>query len=147
DLQSVSTRVCGIEQLADPLRPNLEALARNLDRDPVRSKRLIRQYLEEDRAAFLRGAIQILKTQMDSSGAQYLLSLLIGGGLLLTALCDPALSRDAALAIAREAIRIDPAVDVALARTLADAVAVAGDTGPNDQHARLMEILGAISDG
>jgi hypothetical protein len=116
-------------------------LVRNLDRDAVRSKRLIRQLLDEDRAAFLRNALQVLRNEIDSPGAQHLVGLLVANGLLLPVLCDPALGRERALAFAQAAAHLDPDVDLALARALAD------NAGETEHHARLMEILGVISDG
>jgi hypothetical protein len=67
---------------------------------------------------------------------------IVGNGLLLPALSDGALNRDRALALAQSAARLDPNVDVGLARLLAES---AGDEA--EHHGRLMEILAAISDG
>ncbi len=142
----MSTRVCGHAQLADPLRPNLEALLRNFDCDAPRSKRLMSQLLEEDREAFLRSAIQYLRTQMDSRGAQHLIGLLVVSGQLLPALSDPAFTRENAMALAIAASRMNPAIDVVLARSLADSAAEDEHATP-DRHVRLMEILAVITDG
>jgi HEAT repeat protein len=132
---------------AQPLRPSLDTLVRNLDRDPVRSKRLIRQFVDEDQAAFLRSAIQLLAADTDSRGARHIVAVIVEAGLLLPALYNPLLTRERALALAQAAASIDPTIDVALARTLADDVSAAQSSGEFDQHARLMEILAAISDG
>jgi hypothetical protein len=126
-----------------PLQPSLDTLVRNLDRDAVRSKRLIRQLFDHDGAAFLRDAMQVLKSDLESPGAQHLTAVLAENGLLLSALSDPVLPREKAIALAQTAARIDPNIDLALARTLADQVTAAD----SDLHGRLMEILGVISDG
>jgi HEAT repeat protein len=127
---------------AQPLRPRLDILVRNLDRDPVRSKRLIRQFAEEDRADFLRSALQILAGEVDTRGAQHLVAVIVDSGLLLPALSTPVLTSPQALALAQTAAAIDPTVDVALARALAE------NPGLDVEHyARVMEVLAVISDG
>jgi hypothetical protein len=140
-------RVGGGEQLADPFRPNLDALVRNLDRDAARSKRLIRQLMEDDRDAFLRSALPILRTHLDSAGAQYLVGALSASGMLVKALTDPQLTREQALALAQTAARVDSNAEMVLARALADTVADADAEAHTEEHSRLMEILSAISDG
>jgi hypothetical protein len=45
---------------------------------------------------------------MDSRAAQYLVTLLVSQNLLFRALCDPALDRARATALARQALRVDP---------------------------------------
>jgi hypothetical protein len=143
----VSARVGAIEQFAGPLRPNLDALVRNLDRDAARSKRLIKQFLDEDRHVFLRSAIPILRADMESHGAQYLIGIITANGLLLPALCDPQFTREQALAMAQAASRMDPNAELALARFLAEEISDTGAAPHAEDHARLMEILAAISDG
>ncbi len=132
---------------APPLQPRLDTLVRNLDRDAVRSKRLIRQMLDEDRKAFLKSALQVLERDIDSAGAQYLVTLILGGGMLPAALCDLGLGKDKAVALARAAARIDPNVDVALARVLADRAAAADSAADFEHDALLIEVLAVISDG
>ena len=89
--------------------------------------------------------MEILKASGDSRGAQYLVALMVSTGMLLRALCDPELSRDEALRLARAARRVDPMVDVALARSLADSAAGDGATHVADP-ARLMDILCELAD-
>lgn len=143
----MSTRVGGGEQLADPFRPNLDALVRNLDRDAARSKRLIRQMMEDDQDSFLRTALPILRTHLDSVGAQYVVGVLSASGMLVKALTDPQLTREQALALAQTAARVDSNAEMVLARALADTVSDPDAEAHNEEHSRLMEILSAISDG
>jgi hypothetical protein len=143
----VPSHVCITDPAAIPLRPNLDTLVRNLERDTVRCKRLIRQLLEEDGTAFLRGALAILKQQADSPGAHFLVALLTESGLLLSVLADAGLSIETALEIARAAMVHDPLADVALARALVHALAEPGEPVNAEQAARIMEILGEISGG
>jgi len=76
--------------------------------------------MDNDREMFYSSSIGILKNLSDSRGAQYLVALLVTNDLLVEALCDPALSRDQALALATAAVRVDPMTDATLARCLAD---------------------------
>jgi HEAT repeat protein len=128
---------------AQPLQPSLETLVRNLDRDAVRSKRLIRQMLEHNPDGFLRDAVRILNTlDLESPEAQRLICLLTEHGVLLAALTDPSLPNEKALAVARFAARIDPDIDLVLARALIDNMSASLVR----RHERLMEIFTVISD-
>ena len=133
------------EQSFDDIRTLLANLVRNFETDPSTSRNRIRELLDNDRELFYGSSIEILKTSGDSRGAQYLVALFMSSGLLLRALCDPDLSRDAALALGRAARRVDPLVDVTLARSLADSAMGSGATQVADP-ARLMDILCEIAD-
>src|SRR5262245_46117279 len=98
---------------------------------------------EQDRDGFLRHALHVLKSDLESPGAQHVTAVLAEHGLLLAALSDPVLPREKAMALAQMATRIDPNIDLTLARTLAEDVSAPD----SDRHGRLMEILGVISDG
>jgi HEAT repeat protein len=143
---NVASRVCLIDS-SYPLRPNLELLVRNLDRDTVRCKRLIRQFLEEDSAAFLRAATSILKKQADSPGAQFLIALLVESSLLLQVLSDSGVSRECAFEVARAAMAHDAMTDVTLARALVQTLSEPEPSLNLEQISRIMEILEEISDG
>jgi HEAT repeat protein len=128
-------------------RVKLTLLVRNFDRDAAENRKLIRHLLEDDREAFYRVAVEILKNQNDSRGCHYLMTLFVAYNLLLRALCDPAMSKEQALTLARSAIRVDSMTDVSLARSLAETSAE-GETQVSSRDAgRIMEILGEISDG
>ena len=129
----------------DP-RTLLQALVQGFDRDAKENRMLIRGLLDDDREAFYSNTIEILQTGTDSRGAQYLVALLVANDLLLRAVCDPALSTEQALSLARAAVRVDSAADIKLARRLADCVTGSGTVQPAD-IGRLLEILGEISDG
>jgi HEAT repeat protein len=89
-------------------------------------------------------ALDILKDRHDSECGLYVIKLLISHDLLIDALCDPALSREQAMAVARAASRIDPAIDIALAKSLADRGSW-GDTTQPAELVRLMEIMAEVS--
>jgi hypothetical protein len=126
---------------------SLVALVRDFDRNAAVHRTLIREVQQYQPESFYATAIGILKAGADSRGVEFLVGLLISQNLLFRALCDPALDREQALTLARRAVRVDPLVDTALARQLADAsIASAGAAGFGLAD-RLMEILGEISDG
>ncbi len=124
----------------------LQALVQGFERDARENRELIRGLLDDDRQAFYSSTIEILKTGADSRGAQCLVALLAANDLLLPALCDPTLTREQALSLARAAVRVDSTADIKLARRLADCVTGGGPVQPMD-IGRLLEILGEISDG
>jgi len=131
---------------AEDPRTLLQALVQGFDRDVKENRELIRGLLDDDREAFYSNTIEILKTGADSRGAQYLVALLVANDLLLRTLCDPALTTEQALSLARAAVRVDSAADIKLARRLADCVTGNG-TVQSEDIGRLLEILGEISDG
>jgi hypothetical protein len=125
----------------------LQALVQGFDRDAAVSRQLIRDLLDNDRQSFYSSAIDILRSQDDSRGAQHLIALLVANDLLLPALCDPALSREQAVALARAAVQVDSMADVTLAKRMAESAVSGGSSVHMADVPRLMEILGEISDG
>jgi HEAT repeat protein len=122
----------------------LLALSQDFDGKTPENRRLIRDMAERDWHMFYSAAVLVLKNQQDSHCGLYLIKLLIGHDLLIDALCDPALSREQAMAVARAASRIDSMTDVNLATFLADGEVV-NDTVRPAELMRLMEILAAVS--
>jgi HEAT repeat protein len=114
--------------------------------DAVRAKRLMRQFLEQDAATFLREARRVLAVESETAGARHLLVLLGEGGLLLAVLCAPGLPKERALQLARAAISVVPATDIQIARGLADMLEAPETTESFHQITRLMDILADISD-
>ena len=126
--------------------PSLEFLVRNLDVDTVRSKRLMRQLLDEDEPGFLRHATRILQEHPETRGARHVLALLSERGLLLPLLCAPGTTKAHALELARGAMSAAPCTDIQLARGLADMLDAPETAETFGNVARLMEILAEISD-
>ena len=122
-------------------------MVRNFSADAVRYRHSIRELLDDDRDAFLSNVVRILKSDTDSRAVQYLLALLVSENLLYDALCDPALNLDQALAVARLAARVDPMVDVGVARRLAEAAVSDSEASGLGDAGRILQILGEISDG
>lgn len=120
-------------------------MVRAFEADPRSSRQNIRDLLDNDRETFYSVSIGLLKTTQDSRGLQYLVTLLVSNGMLLRALCSPDLTKDEALSLGKSAKRVDPMVDVALARILADSAAGGSAVYVTDP-ARLMDILCDIAD-
>jgi len=122
------------------------ALVRDFDREPVTSRERISDIARCQPEVFYRMAIEALRADITSRAAQYLVGLLISGGFLFRALCDPGLGREQASELARLAQAGAPGVDVQLARQLADAASGDSSLAPGMTE-RLLEIVGEISDG
>jgi hypothetical protein len=122
----------------------LEGLVRNFETNATTNRKLIRDIFDNDRSLFYSSAIDILKTRADCRGAQYLVALIVANGLLVRALCDPALNRDQAMSLAKSAVCVDPMADTVLARKLADSALGQGEA--ISDPVRMMEILAEIGD-
>ena len=133
------------DQSSDDIRTALGILVRNFEADASTSRAQIRDLFDNHRELFYGTSIEILKTSGDSRGAQYLVALMVANGMLLEALCNPKLSRADALSLGRAARRVDPMIEVSLARSLADS-ALGGSEVHVADPARLMEILCEIAD-
>ncbi len=127
-----------------PLAAHLETLVEEFDRDTAGVREQIRDLCERDPRAFQDAAVRVVKTSYSSRGVQYVVGLLASSDLLLVALCNPALTRDDAISLARAALNLDNTMDVRLAKTLAEK---AGAGLPAVAAARLMDVLDAVSGG
>ena len=119
---------------------------RDFDREPVANRKRISDILQREPEVFCRTTIEILKKDTGSRAAHHLVALLISGDLLFRALCDPALDRELAAELARQARLGDPTVDIRLARQLADSNSSDRAMAPGMAE-RLLEIVDRISDG
>lgn len=125
----------------------LIALVHDYDHDAAAHRKRLSAALQQHPGLFYQAAIETLKKDAESQGAQFLISLLGSRKLLSRVLCDPAIPRERAVAVAQQALRIDPLLDVLLAGEVAEAsLAGPGASGP-DVAGRLMQILEKISDG
>jgi hypothetical protein len=126
---------------------SLQSLVRHFDRDATESRRQIRELLDVNREAFYFNALSILKSEGDSRGCQYLVTLFVAYDLLLQALCDPAVNKEQAITLARSATRVDSLTDVSMAKSLAEGSGGEEERISGRDAARLMEVLAEISDG
>jgi hypothetical protein len=117
----------------------------SFDRDAAAGKIRMRELLEHDPKWFQQGVVRVVKSSPASSrGMEFVVSLLLANNLLRPTLCDPGLNLEEAASLARTALQMDPMMDVAMAKRLADDTAL-GEPVPN--AGRLMDILGLISNG
>jgi hypothetical protein len=122
----------------------LESLVESFDRDAAGRNRM-RELLEHDPQSFQRGVVRVIKSAPSSDrGVRYMVSLLLANNLLVPTLGDQALKLEEAASLARTALQMEPMMDVALAKKLADDTAL-GE--PVRNAGRLMDILGLISNG
>jgi hypothetical protein len=126
-------------------RTKVETLVESFDSDIVAGKSRLGELLELDPQSFQRGVLRVINSPLASSrGVQFAVGLLVAAELILDTLCDPSLNPEEAVALARIALQVDPAIDVTLAKKLADGAA----RGEPIKHAgRLMDVLGEISSG
>ena len=113
----------------------------------------MRQLFEAGPQAFFDAALPILRTDCENHGVQYLVTLLLINDFILKALSDPEVfSLQEATHLAQILLRIEPLLDIKLARGLIDV------NNPNSKQeleekagcargTRVLEILSAISDG
>ncbi len=125
----------------------MEELVHGFDRDAARHGPLIRKLLRTDREAFYAGAIELLRTQDESRGVQFLISVLAADELLLRALSEPSFTREQALAVARAAAQSGVMVDVVVAEYLAEYALSIGEGACPPAVQRLMDLLSEISTG
>lgn len=133
----------------DELRIALGNLVRNFDNDAATSRSRIRDLFESDRESFFTTSIEILKSAGDTRGGQQLVSLLVSNGMLMRALCNPDLSRDEALALGRAARRVDPMIEVVLARSLVESPGASSLTPGGVQGTdpvKIMDVLCELAD-
>lgn len=130
--------------LAEEARDMLLNLSRDFDGQQPEGRRLIRELAAQDWRIFYSAALEVLKDRHDSPCGLYLIKLFMGRDLLIDTLCDPALSREQAIAVARAASRIDPMTDVNLAKFLSEREGSSDAIRPAELM-RLMEIMMEIS--
>jgi hypothetical protein len=122
----------------------LISLVENFDRDTAAIGKQIRELLAADPQPFQDATIRLLKSSYCSSGILYVVSLLVATDSFLTFLCDPALTSDEAVALARTALEFDSMLDVNLAKKLVKNRA--GHISPSAAE-RVMDVLDEISNG
>ena len=122
------------------LEKRLGELVRGWEEDPQSCGGALGDLLATDGQKFFTASLPLLRNGDDTAGLQFLVSLLMQEELLLKPLCDPVLfNEQQAAAVARVMARVDPGLDVKLARRLKELDAGAAQ--------RVLAILDAISDG
>ncbi len=127
----------------------LQYLAATFSETPMIASREMRRLLDTDRKQFRDAAIALLKRKESPAGQQYALTLLVTNNLISERLADPSgFDLSEAIEVARRIqTTIDSFLDVKLVRSLVPSGnAPAAITEP-DSILRVLEIVGAISDG
>lgn len=151
DKENVSTYLSsGVGSLADT-RTSVIALVQGFDRAPNQCRAHLRDLLEIDNEGFYAGAIDVLTSGDNSLGYHYVEGLMAGSDLLLRALCDRRLTAGQAADLAKVAVRLNPVIDVAMARklvTLGRELAESAGSGESDLQVRnvdrMMEVVSEI---
>src|SRR6202012_2340593 len=125
-------------------RTRLEKVVENFDRDVAAGRESISQLMELDPKAFQEGVVPVLRFCSSSGGLRCVVSLLASRDLLFPVICDPALTFDEAVLLARTALKVDSQADANLAQRLAEE---AGGTLAPGAAGRMMEVLDVISEG
>lgn len=113
----------------------------------------MRQLLEAGPQQFFEEALPILRTDAENHGVQYLVTLLLINDLILQALSDPQLfSLPEATHLAQILLRVEPLLDIKMARALIDVADPNSkreleERAASERGTRVLEILSAISDG
>jgi hypothetical protein len=123
-------------------RTKLGSLVEEFDRDTVAVRSRIRELLERDPQGFHDAIAPVMNASGNSRGVQFIVGLLVSSNALVPALCNPALSLQQAVSLARMAYQIDPMMDVKLAKQLAEDASM-GETV--DKVGRLLDVLGQTS--
>jgi hypothetical protein len=133
-------------QAAGTTTAQFAAMVRNFDRVAETHAEWIKDVLAANRELFYAGVIEALRTAEESRGIRFLVGLLITHDLLERVLCEPSLTLEQGVVVARLAREIDPKVELQLARRLADGFST-GETVVTANAPRLLAILAEISDG
>ena len=123
------------------------ALVVNLSAGEAGNQEVIEDLLRNDPGLFRRGALEVLRTQEQSRGLRFLVGLLVANDLLEPLLCEGSLQVEQASAVVRMAIQLDPMVEIALARHLAEGVTAGTRPLLAANASRLLDILARVSDG
>lgn len=123
----------------------LEALVESFDRDTAEGRERIRGLMDNDPRAFQEGIVPVLRSGSSPRGIQFAVGLLVGSPCLFGALCNPALTCEEGIMLARTALQADGAADVVLAKRLVEDAS--SSRLSSSTASRLMEILDKISNG
>lgn len=127
----------------------LQSLVASFPARPMLASREMRRLLDSDRNAFRQAALTLLKQKGPQAGHQHLLTLLVNNGLVVDRLADPRfLDAPDAIEMARRIQNtIDSTLDVRLVRLLFPANGAPPAVTGDEPVLRILEIVGAISDG
>ncbi len=125
---------------------SVTALVEAFDRDPAAGKQL-RALLNTSPEAFRAGALAALKSSPGGRGYRFLVTQLVVNNLVLDCLAAPSLTTAEAAELARAAARVDPRLDILLAKRIGEEAASPSGRYSDADMARLLETLEQIGGG
>jgi hypothetical protein len=128
------------------LRERIGVQLAGFEHSPSQAKRALREMLGADAKAFFLAVLPMLTEGAQQPGVAFLYELLAGKNLLPP--CDPELVELAdEIRISREAVQMDPLLDVKLARRIAGSTVRGSEQIDPSITLRTLEVLETISDG
>ena len=125
---------------------SLQELVDAFENSPLSVRKAMNELLARDRQQFHAAALEVLKTGQPAPGHAHLVALLIENEFLPRALGNPdEFSMEEAVALAKTVSRIDPLLDIQLARWLLQRLQTAGDVVSSQTAQRILGILEQIS--
>src|SRR5262249_26112148 len=101
------------------MQEQLRQVVENFAKNPPGGAQMLRRLLEADTSAFVASSWPLLKSGANTPGHRYLTTLLVQNELLLEELANPVVfTREEAIMLAQQAMRVQPLLDTKLARKL-----------------------------
>ncbi len=122
------------------------ALVEAFERDPAAAGKQLRALLNASPAAFRAGALAAVKSP-GGRGYRFLVTQLVVNNLLLDCLAAPSLTGVEAAELARAASRVDPRLDILLAKRIGEEAASPSGRYSDADLARLLSVLEQIDGG
>ena len=145
DLSCVTSQIASAREVEG--KAKLLGLMKEFDPNDDQRCWRVRDLLATNPRGFYAGAQEVLASPDDTPATRFLVILLSESDLFIRSLCDPAIPRDRAVAIARRAAKRDPMIDVMLARYLTDRVDSISPTYCPVEFHRMLGVLSEIADG
>jgi hypothetical protein len=124
----------------------LQSIVDQFSAEPSRYGRLMRELLSSHYQDFPAAAVNVLRKPTDARGARYLIALLWTNELLIPILGDVTLPRELCLQIGQVAATVDTRLHIRLVQLLVAGM-LEGRERDEQSTNRLLEVLGAVSDG
>ena len=122
-------------------------LVEAFERDPAAAGKQLRTLMTVSPEAFRAGALEALKSPSGGRGYRFLVTQLVVNNLLLDCLAARSLTAAEAAELARVAVRVDPKLDILLAKRIAEEAASPSGRYSDSDLARLLEVLEQIAGG
>lgn len=125
---------------------SLNGCLRNFFRSPEEVGKEIRALMAHDKEQFYFDALRVLRTSDVSPGARFLTGLMLERGLLVRALCEPALAEPRVKGIIQVLLQENPGSDLTLVRGLVDQALGKQPAGSRNPLLRVLNHLEPLAD-